>query len=126
MSCWSESKDDQRSGTPSHEDKLSEMALFTLEKRKLQGDLIVFFQYMEGAYRVLGGGILTRECSDRTRGNSFKLKESRFRLDIKKKFFTLRVLRHWHMLPRELVDASAASALEVSKDRSDGTLSNLD
>ena len=61
-------------------------------------------------------------CSDRTRRNGFKLKEGRFRLDIRKKFFTLRVVKHWHRLPREAV---AAPSLEVSKARLDGALSNL-
>ncbi|KFM05120.1 hypothetical protein AS27_03742, partial [Aptenodytes forsteri] len=51
-----------------------------------------------------------------------KLKEGRFRLDIRKKFFTMRVVRHWHRLPREVVDAPS---LEVFKARLDGALSNL-
>jgi len=62
-------------------------------------------------------------CSDRTRGNSSKLKEGRFRLDIRKKFFTMRVVRPWHRLPREAV---AAPSLEVLKARLDGALNNLD
>ena len=65
---------------------------------------------------------MIRECSDRTRGNSFKLKEGRFRLDIRKKFFTVRVARHWHRLPGEAV---AAPSLEGFKSRLDGALSNL-
>ncbi|KFV99268.1 hypothetical protein N327_02275, partial [Fulmarus glacialis] len=54
--------------------------------------------------------------------NSFKLEEDRFRLDIEKKFFTMRVVRHWNRLAREIV---GAPSLEVFKDRLDGALSNL-
>ena len=56
------------------------------------------------------------------RGNSFKLKESRFRLEVRKKFFTMRGVRHWNRLPREVVDAPSP---EVFKARLDGALSNL-
>ena len=63
-----------------------------------------------------------RKSSNRTRGNGFKLKEGRFQLDIRKKFFTVRLVRHWKRLPREAVDAPS---LEVFKARLDGALSNL-
>ncbi|KFQ29167.1 hypothetical protein N332_03102, partial [Mesitornis unicolor] len=54
--------------------------------------------------------------------NGFKLEEGRFRLDIRKKFFTVRVVRHRHRLPREAVDAPS---LQGFKARLDGALGNL-
>ncbi|KGL93254.1 hypothetical protein N301_01923, partial [Charadrius vociferus] len=54
--------------------------------------------------------------------NGFKLEEGRFRLDIRKKFFTMRVVTHWNRLPREVVDAPS---LEAFKARLDGALINL-
>jgi len=56
------------------------------------------------------------------RGNGFKLEEGRCRLDIRKKFFTVRVVRHWHRLPREAGDAPS---LEALKARLDGAVSSL-
>jgi len=69
-----------------------------------------------------GDRLLSRGCCDRTRGIGFKLKEGGFRLDIRKKCFTMRVVKHWHRLPREVVDAPS---LEIFKARLDGALSNL-
>ena len=80
------------------------------------------FQYLKGAYRKAGEGLFIRAGSDRTRGNGFKLEEGRFRLDIRKKFFTVKVVRHWNGLPSEAVDASS---LEAFKAMLDGALSNL-
>jgi len=78
----------------SNEERLRELGLFSLEKRRLQADLLAAFQHMKRAYRKAGAGHFTRACSDRTRGNGYKLKEGRFRLDTRKKFFTVRVVRY--------------------------------
>ena len=58
-----------------YEDRLRELGFFGLEKRRQRGDLIAAFQYLKGAYRKAGEGILIWACSDRTRGNGFKLEK---------------------------------------------------
>ena len=68
------------------------MRVGAFQKRRLWGDLIVAFQYLKGAYRKAGKGLLIRAGSDRMRGNGFKLEKGRFRLGIRKKIFTVRLV----------------------------------
>jgi len=75
-----------------------------------------------GAYRKDWDNLFSKACCDRTRCNGFKLREGRFRLGIRKTFFTVRVVKHWNRLPREVVEVPA---LETFKARLDRTLSNL-
>ena len=105
-----------------YKDRMREQGLFSLEKRRLQGDLIVVFQYLKGAYRKTGEELFIRTCSDRTTESGFKLEEGRFRLDIRNKSFTVRVGRHWNRLPSEAVDAPSLEAFKASLDEA---VSNL-
>ena len=72
------------------------------------------FPVPEGAYRKTGVGLFRRACSNRMRGNGLILEEGKFRLDIRKKFFTVRAVRHWNRLSSEVVNAPS---LEVFKSR---------
>ncbi|KFV49792.1 hypothetical protein N341_01106, partial [Tyto alba] len=101
----------------SNEEGMRELGLFILEKRRLQGDLIVAIKYLKEAHKKDGHKLFSRACCDRTRGNGFKLKEGRFILDVRKKFLIVRVVKHWNTLPREVVGAPSLETIMVWLDR---------
>ena len=77
------------------------------------------FQCLKGSYRKEGDRFFIRVCGDCTRGNGFKINEGRFVLDIRKKSYAMRAVRHWKRLPRDLVDAPS---LETRLDQALGNM----
>jgi len=100
----------------SYEERLRELGLFSLKKRRLRGGLINAYKYLKGRSQEDGARLFPMVPSDWIRGNGHKLKHKKSYLNTRKHFFILRVTEHWNRLPRVVVESPSLEICETCLD----------
>jgi len=96
----------------SYEERLRELRLFSLKKRRLRGDLIYTYKYLKSGCQEDGAKLFSVVPS-----NGHKLKHRKFQLNMRKYFFPLRVTEPWNRLPRDVVESPSLEIFKTCLDK---------
>ncbi|MBN3305245.1 GTD2B protein, partial [Amia calva] len=107
----------------SYTERLRELNLFTLEQRRLRGDLIQVFKIMKGVNHIKPEELFHISRDTCTRGHKWKLGYKAFKTENSRRFFTQRVVTIWNKLPNNVVDAENLGTFKNRLDRILGSLS---
>ncbi|CAM4321681.1 unnamed protein product [Lepidochelys kempii] len=101
----------------SYERRLRELGLFSLTKRRLRGDMIALYKYIRGINTREGEELFKLSTNVDTRTNGYKLATRKFRLEIRRRFLTIRGVKFWNSLPRDVVGAKDLSCFKIKLDK---------
>ena len=94
------------------EERLSRLVLYSLELRKVRGDLIETYKILTG----LDGRFRKNRGGSRTRGHTLRKRGKQFRTEVRRNFFTQRVVNAWNSLPQNVIEAKTLSDFEKKLD----------
>jgi hypothetical protein len=100
-----------------YEDRLRRTGLTTLEERRTRGDLIEVFKMLKGLNKVDYKCFFQLAKSERTRGHVLKLAKARFNLEIRKNYFSQRVVNEWNKLPAVVIEADSVNSFKNRYDK---------
>ena len=96
----------------SYEDRLEALGLYSLQRRRLRGDLIETYKILTGKENIDSSHLFQKANTTDLRGHSLKLYKKRSRLDVRKYFFSQRIVNYWNRLPNDIVTAATTSSFK--------------
>ena len=100
-----------------YEERLSRLGLYSLEFRRMRGDLIETYKIMKGIDKIEAGRLFPQAGETRTKGQGLKIRGSRFRTELRRNFLTQRVVNLWNSLPSEAVGDTSLNVFKARVDK---------
>ena len=104
----------------SYEERLKRLGLYSLEFRRMRGNLIETYKIIKGLDKLDAGKMFPMLGESRTRGHSLRIKGRSFKTEVRKKLFTQRVVNLWNSLPQRAVEAKSLDGFKRELDRALG------